>query len=194
MQNLSSRQIQIIDASIRIISDGGIQDLTMKNLSGALGISEPAIYRHFRSKQEILMTMLESFKHRNRLIDKNAVAEGQSGLQHIREIVMGVFRKLMETPAVSAVIFSEEIFQNESELAEMILEIQDANLREFTGQIREGQMDGSIRKDIEAGELTIIIMGSIRHLVTNWRMSGFSFNLIDSGEKLLGSLEILVGT
>jgi len=193
MQDLSLRQIQIIDASINIISDGGIQDLTMKNLSRALGISEPAIYRHFESKQKIIITMLESFKHRNRLIEKSGGEEGISGLQRIQEIVMGVFLKLVETPAISAIIFSEEIFQNESELAEVIQEILDANLRVFTGHIREGQSDKSIRTDVDADELTIIVMGSIRHLVTIWRLSGFSFDLVESGGKLLKSLKVLIG-
>ncbi|MCK5675079.1 MAG: helix-turn-helix transcriptional regulator, partial [Spirochaetales bacterium] len=52
MKDLTKRQRQIIDISINIISERGIQDLTMKNLSSQLGISEPAIYRHFESKKK----------------------------------------------------------------------------------------------------------------------------------------------
>ncbi|MCD4664213.1 MAG: TetR/AcrR family transcriptional regulator, partial [Bacteroidales bacterium] len=44
---LSDRQQQIIEESIKIIDEKGIQGLTIKNLSKAIGISEPGIYRHF---------------------------------------------------------------------------------------------------------------------------------------------------
>ncbi len=193
MQDLSSRQIQIINASIHIISEGGIQDLTMKRLSGALGISEPAIYRHFENKQKILLTMLESFKNQNKLISNREKTEGLDGLHYLLEIISGIFHKFIENPAISAVIFSEEIFQNESELAGMIQGIMNNNIMFFTKIIREGQVDGSIRQDIDPDELGIIVLGSVRHLVTVWRMSGFSTGLPESGKSLLESLRVLMG-
>jgi len=51
---LTDRQIEIINKSIDIIATKGIQGLTIKNLSKEIGISEPAIYRHFESKTDIL--------------------------------------------------------------------------------------------------------------------------------------------
>ena len=194
MQELSSRQLQIIDASIHLISEGGIQELTMKNLSRELGISEPAIYRHFESKQKILITMLESFKHQNKLINKSNAFKELTGIQHLQGIITGVFQKFIENPAISAVIFSEGIFQNESELAEMIQDIMNTNIGFFKKLIQDGQADKSIRSDIGSEELSIIVMGSVRHLVTVWRLSGFSFNLLESGKRLLKSLEVMMST
>ena len=192
MPELSSRQIQIIEASILIISEGGIQDLTMKNISKALGISEPAIYRHFENKQQIIMTMLESFKYQNKLISSGSIPEGVTGLEYLLETITGVFHKFIENPAISAVVFSEEIFQNENELSEMIREMMNDNNLFFTKNIMIGQADGSIRSDLDAEELSIIVMGSVRHLVTDWRLSEFSFDLLESGKKLLKSLEVLI--
>ena len=65
---LSERQEQIIKASIDLIDNNGIQGFTIKNLSKAIGISEPAIYRHFESKFEILATILEIFKRQENKI------------------------------------------------------------------------------------------------------------------------------
>ena len=194
MKELTSRQKQIINASINIISNGGIQELTMKNLSNALGLSEPALYRHFESKQDILLTMLNTFKYENRIINRNILSEGNSGLVHLKEILTGIFNKFQQNPAISAIIFSEELFQNESMLVNLIMEIMETNVSFFKEIIDEGQKDSSIRKDIAPEELSIIIMGSVRQLVTLWRLSGFGFNLIDSGKKLLSTLELLTGS
>jgi len=51
--NFTKRQTQIIQASVAIIATKGIQGLTMKKIAASIGISEPAIYRHFASKNEI---------------------------------------------------------------------------------------------------------------------------------------------
>ena len=44
---LSKRQKEIIGAAISLIAQNGIEGLTTKALAAAVGISEPALYRHF---------------------------------------------------------------------------------------------------------------------------------------------------
>ena len=56
---LSKRQLEIIDTAIKLIGDGGIQALTIKNLSTEIGVAESALYRHFKSKTEVLSTVLD---------------------------------------------------------------------------------------------------------------------------------------
>ncbi len=193
MKELSSRQKQIVNVSINIISKRGIQDLTMKNLSREIGISEPAIYRHFESKQKILIAVLESFKHQNKLIDNNAGIEGESSFDHLKRTVSMIINRLNNNPAMTAVIFSEEIFQNQNELSNMVTNIMNSTITFITGLIAKGQLDGSIRTDIEKDELSIIVMGSVRHIVTVWRLSGFTVDIINTGNKLLKTLEVLIG-
>ncbi len=58
----TERQKEIISVSLELISEKGIQGLTIKNLSKKIGVTEPAIYRHFDSKTEILISILDFFK------------------------------------------------------------------------------------------------------------------------------------
>ena len=58
----TERQIEIIEAALELITEKGIQGMTIKNLSKKIGITEPAIYRHFVSKTEILLSILNNFK------------------------------------------------------------------------------------------------------------------------------------
>jgi len=192
LPNLSKRQKQIIEIAINIISRKGIQDLTMKNLSNEIGISEPAIYRHFESKQKILIAVLDSFKHENKLLNENLNYEGETSFQHIKRSIEMIIKKFKKNPAISAVIFSEEIFQNQSELAEMVKILMNSTIDFIKNLLEKGQIDGSIRLDIDKDDLSIIVMGSIRHIVTVWRLSGFSVDLEISGKKLIKSLEILI--
>ncbi len=192
MKELSSRQKQIIEISIDIISRKGIQELTMKNLSRELGISEPGIYRHFESKQKILIAVLESFKHQNRLIDNNLPGENENAFQHLKRSITVIMERLNKHPAMSAVIFSEEIFQNENALSEMVKNIMNTTMGFFINIIGKGQRDESIRDDIDKEDLSIIVMGSVRHIVTVWRLSGFSIDLLASGKRLVASLDLML--
>jgi len=194
MQELSSRQKQIIKVSINIISKKGLRELTMKNLSREIGISEPAIYRHYDSKQKILVAVLESFNHQNKLIDNNLILEGESSFEHLKRTITMILNRLNDNPAMSAVIFSEETFQNESELSDIVISIMNSTIDYITSLLEKCQKDGSIRFDITKEDLCVIVMGSIRHIVTVWRLSGFSVDLKESGQKLIKTMEVLVAT
>ena len=76
----------------------------------------------------------------------------------------------------------------------MILGIMNSNTEFVAKLVQKGQADKSIRSDIGVEELSVIVMGSVRHLVTVWRLSGFSFDLYEHGMKLLKSLELMIGT
>ena len=50
----TKRQNEIIDAALKLTAEGGIQNLTVKHLADTIGVTEPALYRHFRNKAEIV--------------------------------------------------------------------------------------------------------------------------------------------
>ena len=66
--SFTKRQTEIINVSIDIIAERGIQNLTIKNISKSIGISEPAIYRHFDTKMDILLAILSYFKQTNSIV------------------------------------------------------------------------------------------------------------------------------
>ena len=71
MRDFTKRQNEIIQTSIKLISDKGIQNFTTKSLASLLGISEPAIYRHFSSKREILLSILQQIKEKSNELPNN---------------------------------------------------------------------------------------------------------------------------
>ena len=55
----TERQQEIINKSIEIIATKGIQGLTIKNLSKEIGVSEPAIYRHFENGKSRMQAAID---------------------------------------------------------------------------------------------------------------------------------------
>ena len=56
---ISDRQLEIIEAAGKILTTSGVSGLTIKNLAKEMKFSESAIYRHFTSKEEIIIALLE---------------------------------------------------------------------------------------------------------------------------------------
>jgi TetR/AcrR family transcriptional regulator, fatty acid metabolism regulator protein len=188
----TERQKEILDTALDLISQKGIQGFTIKNLSKKIGISEPAIYRHYENKIEILLKILDLFKESSGSIFEEALQSDSGAIQKIERLFSRHFSKFAENPTLVSVIFSEEIFRSEPALIEKIAEVINRNSQILRKIIVSGQKKGEIRKDLEAGHIAIIIMGSLRLFVKQWQFSGYNFNLEKEGQKLINSVKLLI--
>jgi len=192
MSDFTERQKNIIEAAINIIAQKGIQQLTIKNISKRLGISEPAIYRHFDSKMDILHAILLNFRKTTKMTIDRINAMDASALMQIEIIFSTHFAKFAANPALAATIFSEEIFQNDKRLSQEVASIMELSQNAIEGLIQKGQQGKEISADIPAGHLAILIMGALRLIVTRWRLGKFSFDLETEGNNLWKTIEKLV--
>jgi AcrR family transcriptional regulator len=182
---LSERQQQIIEESIKIIDEKGIQGLTIKNLSKAIGISEPGIYRHFESKTEILLTILNNFKDMAMMLSGMMETFEASAIEKMNFMFSKMLELFSVTPSMVSVIFSEEIFKNEEILKNRIVEILNLHAKTIEKIIAKGQLEKNIREDVDNKSLALIAMGSLRLLVKRWDLNNHNFNLSKEGEKLI---------
>ena len=56
---ITPRQLEIIEATGKILTKSGTSGLTIKNLAKEMNFSESAIYRHFASKEDIILAMMD---------------------------------------------------------------------------------------------------------------------------------------
>lgn len=184
--DFSERQIEIMETATKRIYQFGIQELTIKNLAADLNLSEAALYRHFKSKNEILLGLLSYFiydmKRRLEPIIENTEKDPSMLL---REIFDSQLKSFAERPAIVSVIFSEGIFQFNKELStkvSMMMEIMQMNISTI---VKKGQNEKKFGKILGAEAITTIIMGSMRMVVLKWKLSGNRSNLITDGNAVL---------
>ncbi len=190
--NFTTRQMEIIKVSIDIIAEKGIQNLTIKNISKSIGISEPAIYRHFENKMDILLAILSYFKQSNSVVLEMSELENKTAIEQIGSIYSNHFKQFNENRALTSVIFSEEIFKNDKRLTDKVSSIMKSNNMVISKIIKTGQENNEIRNDIPCEQITMIIMGALRLIVTKWRMAGFAFDLEKEGSDLWNSIKKII--
>lgn len=69
MKSSIDRKLQILTEATRLFSEFGYDKVTIKTLAEACGITEPALYRHYKSKDDIYDTVLDSLEKRLRETD-----------------------------------------------------------------------------------------------------------------------------
>jgi len=181
---LTHRQQEIVDRALHLAAQSGIQSLTIKNLSSAIGVTEPAIYRHFKNKSEIVKSMIESFD-----LAVPVETDALSGWPAVRAFIVARFEQVIAKPDLAKVMFAEELFMADAEFADLMFAMMHKHKDIIGKELQLAQANGGMRADLAADMLFRIIMGPVRLLVKQWGMSNAAFDLRRKGAELLDSLE-----
>ena len=191
----SERQIEIIEAATKRIDEHGIQDLTIKTLAADLNLSEAALYRHFKSKNEILLGLLtyfiEEMKDRLDVILSN---KDRSPSELLKDLFDSQLKTFVQKPSVVSVIFSESIFQFNKELSSTVSSMMELMQNHIEGIVKKGQANGSFSKIVGVSTTTTIVMGGMRITVLKWKLSGHKSDLIKDGNKVLSGILKMIET
>lgn len=190
------RQIEIMELASQIIDRDGIQELTTKNLAGEIGLSEAALYRHFKSKNEILLGLLDYFMlEMKERIAKITINKGRTPSELLKDIFTSQLKTFAKKPAIVSVIFSEGIFQFNKELMEKVSGMMKMMQTEIDAIVTRGQQEGSFRDFAGPATVSTIIMGSMRLAVMKWKLFGRRSDLVKEGNKVLtGVLKMIEKT
>lgn len=191
MENVTSRQKEIITAAMDIISERGMEGLTMKNIASRVGFSDAAVYRHFKSKSYLLSAMVENFADISiQALNKSSKA-GNSGWDQIRQFFFDRCRSFACDRALAAVMFAEDLFKSDPLIASRIHGVMRDHRRLLLKLIRRDQRQGLL-KPLPPEHVFTVIMGSLRLLVLQWQTGNYGFELPAAAEKLWQSLEIML--
>jgi AcrR family transcriptional regulator len=181
------RKEQIINEAIRIIHEEGYGALSIRVLSKRVGITEPAIYRHFLNKDDIIKGILDRIYHfGNHLFERAKNKETFS--EKLKMFIVSHFEFFEDKPEMTSVVFSEDLFLHNKELESKLGELMKQRKRMLKKIFDEANQEGyEIKGDPE--DISLIILGIVRITVLEWKLSGFQYSLKERGMKLLKTIE-----
>lgn len=190
--DISIRQLEIIEAAGKILTEKGINGLTTKKLAQEMNFSESALYRHFSNKEEIIVCMLNYLalnmdQHTTELENKNPI-------EQLKNFFQNQFRFFESQPYFVIAVFSEGLLEESEKINHAIKSLMNKRMQLLKPIIQIGQEKRAITNDLDSDELIHILMGSVRLFMLKWRMSKFEFDIQTEGYKMLTSILKLIQT
>jgi AcrR family transcriptional regulator len=179
-ENTEVRQQQIVEAAGNLISKYGSEHLTVKRIAAEVGISEAAIYRHFKSKKSILSFLLtHSEEAILRDISPATVGNEPVTLDTIEEIIRNHFSAIGMRKGVSFQIIAEVISLGDRKLNKQAYQTVEKYISRLNDLLTEGVRNGAVQKDIDLDSSALLLFTLIQGLVNIWSLSDGSFNLLN---------------
>lgn len=191
---ISDRQLEIIESAGKILTSSGISGLTIKNLAKEMKFSESAIYRHFTSKEEIIIALLEYLAKSMDERYTNAISVEQTPEEKLTTLFRNQFSFFKKNPHFVVAVFSDGLMEESQRINETILKIMAVKTKHLMPVILEGQQKNVFTNSITSEELMHIVLGTFRLQMFKWRVANFQFDITKSGDNMIQAVLTLIKT
>ncbi|EHQ87947.1 TetR/AcrR family transcriptional regulator [Desulfosporosinus youngiae] len=176
---LLSTKEGLIIAAIEVISERGLQGLTTKEVAKRQGISESTIFKHYKTKNELLLAVLDHFSQFDQAIIESMEDKKHHPIEAIIYFVDSYVTYYANYPQITAIIHTYEGFLREPQLSKRIKEIFNNRLSTMQLLIEEAKAHREFKADLDSEHLAGIIIGLERLISLKWRINNYNFSLRD---------------
>lgn len=189
---MSARQFEIVTAAGKILTKSGVKGLTIKNLAAEMDFSESAIYRHYSSKEDIIVTMLDYLAYDMDMRYKKALEGETNPQEQLVKLLTNQAVFFTKNPYFVVVVFSDGLREESERINYSSTMLMKTKMGHLYPILETGQNAGCFRSDLPTEDLVHIVMGSFRLLMYKWRIANFNFNLKAKNKNLIQSILTLI--
>lgn len=180
--SLLNRKESVVLTAIEIIDELGFKGFSTRELAKRQGISEGTLYKHFNSKNEIILAVLEYYSKFDHAIYEATmahIAKGDNPSDILGFWINAYVTYYENYPAITALLQLYDVFSYDLELRERVQEIYSRRSGYLKKIIEAMQVKGEFPAAFDSTILVDIIFGCFREICLSWRMEGRSFSLRD---------------
>jgi len=176
INNSTANQQKIVEAARKIIVSKGMEKLTIREIAREIKVTDGALYRHFRSKREIISLLIDDIEKTLLATVDDAVKKNGQPLKKLENIFLSHISYSKKRKGVSFIIINETLSLKDKSLQRKMFNVISRYLEKIKQIVREGVSAGSFRRDVDISSSSIVFFGMIQAQVMLWAMSGYQYS------------------
>jgi len=179
------RKAEIVATALRLADELGPDRMTIQAVADAVGLTQPAIFRHFPTKQTLWKAVAEAITERMTTAWEGVLAKKSDPDQQLVALVLVQFHQIEANPAIPAILHSRELQIENGELRQSFRVL----MTRFQGLLQEeltrARDTGRLRSDLVPEDAAVLLISLIQGMALRWSLGDRSFPLATEGARLL---------
>ncbi|WP_022705117.1 TetR/AcrR family transcriptional regulator [Pseudorhodobacter ferrugineus] len=178
------RKAEILATILDLAFEVGPAHVTTGMLAGRLGLTQPAIYKHFPNKKDIWHEITNSLCARIRENLRQGATANDPPLAMLKQLVLGHLRLVTETPALPEIIVARDPGSDLTEARQQIHAAMGEFREALRGKLSDASKAGHLHHGLEIGDAEMLVFGVIQSLVLRLMVTRNPTLLEQDGERL----------
>lgn len=168
------RRQQIVDIIRNIISSKGIEHVTISEIAGKIGTTKGAIYRHFKSKRDILSLLIDNIEETLMEALDSAMRE-KDPIQNLKNVLLAQLILAKNRRKTSFAVIMGAMQFGDPFIRKKILKLIQKYLKRIEKLLLSAIGLGLVKPDINPRMSALVFMGLIQSTITVWSYKNFNF-------------------
>ncbi len=154
------RRRQILKAAVTVFARSNFKRARVGDIANAVGITEAAVYKHFRTKKAIYIELLDHIHERILVFWKNEAAGAGDPIDTLHAMGLAYYRRIAKNPDDLKVQF-QAISEVDDREVSVRLRKHHRRYRNFVAALVErGISEGSVRADVDPQTIGYLFDGA----------------------------------
>lgn len=188
LSSLLNRRETLILNAIEIVDIKGFSGLSTRELAKKEGVSEATIFKHFKSKNDLIMAILEYFSQYDKAIMRSIENNKLDPVDSIYSFIESFISYYENYHEITAIFNSYESLISNDDFKQKIKEIFFERNNFLNNLIKDAIEKNRVSLDIESEQLTDIIYGTLRGVIYRWRLLDYQFSIRSYFMEILKSI------
>jgi len=154
-----SRRREIADAALKVIAEQGLARFTSKAIAREVGVSDAALFRHFATKEDIVLAVIDRVEE---ILFADFPPAGSDPIERLGLFFRRRIAVIRENPGVARLVGSEQLSQAAPpEGVVRVAEFRQRSQRFVRSCLVEAHRDGLLAEGVGPEEAVVLVLGAL---------------------------------
>lgn len=170
---------------LRLADELGPDRLTTLAVANAVGLTQPGIFRHFPTKQDIWLAVAAQISETMTVAWEAVLATKPAPHDRVAALIQVQLSQIAADPAIPAILHSRELQTENAALRAQFIALMTRFQSLLVDALAEGQSEGVFRTDLDPKDAAILLISLVQGLAIRWSLGQRAFSLQAEGGRLL---------
>jgi AcrR family transcriptional regulator len=154
-----SRRREIADAALKVIAEQGLARFTSKAIAREVGVSDAALFRHFATKEDIVLAVIDRVEE---ILFADFPPAGSDPIERLGQFFRRRIAVIRESPGVASLVGSEQLSQAAPpEGVVRVAEFRQRSRLFVRSCLVEAHRDGLLAEGVGPEEAVVLVLGAL---------------------------------
>lgn len=184
-KSADSRKAEIVTTMLRLADELGPDRLTTLAVAQAVGLTQPGIFRHFPTKQDLWLAVAAHIDRSMTAAWQDALAANSAPYDQIAALIQVQLRHIAANPAIPAILHSRELHGENAALRAQFVGLMTRFQTLLKDALTDGRDQAVFHADLAPSDAAILLISLVQGLAIRWSLGQRAFSLMDEGQRLL---------
>jgi AcrR family transcriptional regulator len=178
-----SRKQRIVETVLELVATHGTEAVSAQLVADAIGVTQPAVFRHFSTKEAMWLAVMDWLEERLVAIYSTANDEAdEPGLSVLSRMFLGHVKLIADYPALAKLVFADHLRLQYPSLQARFERIHNAYTARLSAVIERAKSDGTVYHSVASKDAATMFLSLLQGL-------GFQFSIARLPMKFLPEAE-----